>query len=78
MKKFIAFVTGSGTSKISTLQEARTWASNALNNHARNSGEVYIAEVIEVVEREVPPIKTRPFLPESSQTSSFDDIEEAA
>lgn len=58
MNKFIAF-NGSSNSGIQTKEKAVEWASTTMTHHKVDK--IHIAEVIEVVERTVPPVKVTPF-----------------
>jgi hypothetical protein len=58
MKKFITFVNGSN-SGIQTYDKAVEWAQKQMVNGRMD--EVHVAEVIEVIERTVPSIRTVPF-----------------
>jgi hypothetical protein len=71
MKKFIAFVSGSN-SGIQTYDKAVDWAQNQMTNGRIDK--IHIAEVIEVVERTVPAVKTSTF--RASEPS--EDISKAA
>lgn len=58
MKRFIAFH-GSSNSGIQTKEKAHEWAANLLGQG--KVGAVHVAEVVEVVERAIPVINTKPF-----------------
>lgn len=61
MLKYIGYSVGNGNSGIVTKEAAMSWAQKLLYSSAKAPDKVYIAEVVEVVERPEPTIVTRTF-----------------
>jgi len=70
MKKFIAF-NGGSHSGIQTYEKALEWAKKELGNK-HGLAQIYLTEIVRVVERVEPPIRVISFEPETT------DMEKAA